>query len=384
MEKNDVSGMEKIWVYILSLVFSLVQLRYLGTGMAFWHHLLPNYDYNIYYLIGNEWMNGHMPYAAYADIKGPFVFLFYGIGSLLTPHSFLGVSVLHAFVLGIGLLYAYKTARLFLPAGLSVLCLLFYMVYTGHGDLSPSMHVLVMVHVTLYHVILWAMREGPFRRGEMFSMGCFVAIVLLMKFNQAAFWVPVCLLVLCVNRLRGVMWLASGFFTVFVPVVAYFYLNDALYAMWHEYVAMALGYGTVPWKDSALVKTGFWLLWYLAPERMIEWVPGTALALGGLYMLFGWVTLWFSRTLHLKKAGVVVLLSALVCIVLANYSGSYRFFHYSYTLYGFFLLSIIVTIKYFAAKVNRRVFYLSVYASVLVLYGVFYVLLYIVPECLRR
>ena len=75
-------------------------------------------DTNWYFICGRALMNGLTPYVDFVDSKGPLLWLIYGVGYLLTPHSFIGVFWLECLVLLATLWIGYKMAIL----GHSVLC----------------------------------------------------------------------------------------------------------------------------------------------------------------------------------------------------------------------------------------------------------------------
>ena len=79
-------------VYLFGTLVSFVIMRCGFSPSSMSMHLRPEYDLNIYYLIGQGWMQGRLPYVEFADLKGPLVFLLHGLGSLLTPGSFLGAA----------------------------------------------------------------------------------------------------------------------------------------------------------------------------------------------------------------------------------------------------------------------------------------------------
>ena len=66
------------------------------------------FDANIYFTVGKGMVNGFVPYLDLFDHKGPIIYLIYGIGSLISSSSFIGVFILEVISFTIFLYYIYK------------------------------------------------------------------------------------------------------------------------------------------------------------------------------------------------------------------------------------------------------------------------------------
>lgn len=330
-------------MYLAATLLSFSMLRYGFVACSESMHLRADYDLNIYYLIGNGWMRGMLPYVDLTDLKGPIVFLMHGLGSLMTPGSFLGICILNALVVGAGMLFAYKTARLFFSPALSMSAVGLYSYFTLYFGVNPAEQVWALQHVSLYFLLRWGITEqAAFTRLQLLIIGASVAIVLLMKFNLVAFWGPVCLLVLCVSYRRALLWLSVGFLLIMLPIVFYFWWQGALSVMWREYVELAITYGSTSWTDSALYKKHFLLFSWFMPPHLHERLNLCFLAVLGCIPCLVWPLLW--RENKLKKITLWVLGAAFVLQVYAGYSGPYDFSHYSVVFYPFCFLSVLCAI----------------------------------------
>lgn len=330
-------------MFILGTLVSFIMLRFGFVACSASMHLRPDYDLNVYYLIGNAWMRGHLPYVEYCDLKGPLVFLFHGVCSLLTPGSFLGACLLHAPIVGIGLLYAYKSARLFLPALPAAGVSGFYVFFLLYFAVHPAEQVWTMQHVTLYWLLQWARGDKThFSRSRLLFLGCFVASTLLMKFNLVMFWVPVCLWACWVVGWQALAWQGLGFSLVMVPFLGYFWLCGSLVPLWNEYVGIALAYGCVPFTESALYVRNFLLFRGIAPFHLYNVVPDEVLALFGCVPCLSWPLLW--RAKPLNSGTLWVLVAAFVLQVYAAYSGKYDFLHYAFVFFPYCFLSLVLVV----------------------------------------
>lgn len=341
--ETRISARECWLVYLLGTLVSFLMLRYGFVACSVSMHLRSDYDLNIYYLIGNAWMNGILPYTGLADLKGPLVFLFHGLGSLLTPGSFLGVCMLHAPLVGLGLLFAYKSARLFLPATSSGAVLGSYLIFLMYFAVNPAEQVWVMQHISLYFLLRWARAENRgFSAFQLFLLGGFVAAVLLLKFNLVAFWVPVCLLALCVERWRAVLFQGIGFVVVMLPCLVYFWWHGAMQAMWEEYVGNALSYGQVTFAESAIHEHHFLLFRGATPYHLYKVLSDEVLAVLGAIPCLAWPLLWLRRISSLRLSALLCLVAAFIVQVYASYSGRYDFLHYAFVFFPFCFLSLVL------------------------------------------
>ena len=337
-----VTRRESWLVYLIGVLVVFVITRFGFVACSESMHLRSDYDLNIYYLIGNGWMRGLLPYVDLSDLKGPLVFLLHGVCSLLTPGSFLGICIVNALIAGVGLLFAYKTARLFLPAAGSVGVLGVYLYFLLYFSANPAEQVWALQHVTLYMVMRWAAgRTQTFTSGEQFFLGASVAAVLLLKFNLVAFWAPVCILALVLCGWRTLLWQVGGFLVVMLPFVGYFWWHNALQALWNEYVGVALAYGRPGWMESALYTKNFALFRGMMPYHLYSRVPDWILAIPGCVPCLLWPFMWWKNQGGIRLESLVVLLASFLLLAYASYSGKYDFLHYAFVFYPFCLLSLV-------------------------------------------
>ena len=134
MENGTVSRKQR-WVFPLCLGFAALFLL-LTTKSSPFYPLNDWVDTNIYFTIGKGMMHGQVPYLNLYDQKGPTAYLIYGLASLISGTSFLGVFLLEILAFGGFLFAGYKTVSLFTGKGallvLPVLC------WTILGSLSFS------------------------------------------------------------------------------------------------------------------------------------------------------------------------------------------------------------------------------------------------------
>ena len=294
------------WLFFTIMAFLVMRFGVAPTSVNM--DLRCDYDTNIYYLIGNGWMNGVMPYAELSDLKGPIVFLEHGLGSLLTPGSHCGVALLHCSLLGIWMLYSLKTASLFVRRSTAWALTGILFIYCLYMAAGPAEITMTLQTVSLYHVLVWARgKKHRFADRHLFIAGLSVAVAVLTKFNQIVFWAPVILLMLWVNRehwLRGLGMLVAGFVPPILLTVAYFAATGTLGALWEEYIMTAIRYGSPSWAESAFVTEHLKLIANITPEHVRQLIP------------WEW-------------------------LVVPNFRGEHAFLHYYFYFYPYVLLSLV-------------------------------------------
>lgn len=332
-------------VYLLGVLVVFVIMRF-GFGPASMSmHLRPEYDLNIYYLIGQAWMQGNVPYLSFADLKGPLVFLLHGAGSVISPGSFLGACLLESLLVGVGIVYAYRATRLLLPRGWALGGMGAYSVSVLYFSLHPAELVWVLQQVALYYVLRWCVCGNSLSKGQLFVLGASLAAALLVKFNLAAFWLPVCIWGVCIAGRKwplAVLLQALGAAAVLLPILAYFCYYGAMADLFREYVLVALAYGRPPSGCSALFSRGWLLAAEMLPLHLHQALPDVPAA------ILGWCSLLPCAFLPCILSGPrrwwtsFILVLTFLLLVAANYGGSRVYLHYAFpfSLYG--LISLIV------------------------------------------
>lgn len=331
------------WLFFTIMAFLVMRFGVAPTSVNM--DLRFDYDTNIYYLIGNGWMNGVMPYAELSDLKGPIVFLEHGLGSLLTPGSHCGVALLHCSLLGIWMLYSLKTASLFVRRSTAWALTGILFIYCLYMAAGPAEITMTLQTVSLYHVLVWARgKKHRFADRHLFIAGLSVAVAVLTKFNQMVFWAPVILLMLWVNRehwLRGLGMLVAGFVPPILLTVAYFSATGTLGALWEEYIMTAIRYGSPSWAESAFVTEHLKLIANITPEHVRQHIPWGWLVVPGALLLFMWVRPFRKIRYDRKRATLLVLWAAFILGALANFRGEHAFLHYYFYFYPYVLLSLV-------------------------------------------
>lgn len=332
-------------MYLLGALYVFVVMRF-GFGPASLSmQYRPEYDLNIYYLVGRGWMEGLIPYQDLADLKGPLVFLLHGVGAWLTPGRFLGACLLESLLLGVGVLFAYRSARLYFSLPVSCGILGLYSVSMLYFSLHPAELVWVLQQVTLYYLLRYGtVGRAPGWRAQL-VLGASAAVVLLVKFNLAAFWLPFCLWgVIAAGRRwwRALLVQTLGVTLPLGLVGGCFYQMGALEDMWREYIGVALQYGGCVWGESALATRGWLLASELLPLHLHTAMPEPLAASLGWLCLLPCVFLPVLIGRPACRLLLPVLLASFVLALVANYGGAHCYIHYAFGFSVYLLLGIMV------------------------------------------
>lgn len=315
-------------------------------------------DQNVYHLIGRYWMEGDIPYKDFADLKGPGLYLIYGIASLIAPCTFTGMTFFHAFIIGVGLLFAYESLKLFLPTKWACLAFLSYVSYSVPFGGNPSEYVWAMQHI-VYFFILRYLKEGSsaFLCHELILTGLFVGITCYLKYNLIICFFPACLLMLFCSRYKwhlSFLLLALGFLSIILPFLAYFYCTNSLADFAEEYFITSIRYGGIPFGQSALCSSNITLLQEFLPFKY-ENLPSPLLTVcGGIILILSIIPFLTPRTFKIKQMGGFTHLSGLFLTFWVLYMGPYTWSHYAFSLHPFILTAFIAVFKFAEIKANNK------------------------------
>ncbi len=209
-------------------IFFLVSLSVHIFCNIFSPILLPQLepDQMMFYMAGKAWMNGMVPYVDFIDVKGPLLWLFYGIGYLITPDKTGGVYLLLVLSTTLTLWYIYKLSRtLNLTPKIAILaCTIslfaLFNFDTKGGRAEDIMHPFIAALLYYYVQYLVALRYNPEENTHSklhnvaWAAGICISAAILTKFNNVITGCGVACLVLVSEWKRGAI---AHFFTHFIP-----------------------------------------------------------------------------------------------------------------------------------------------------------------------
>lgn len=245
MREEILKKQERMVIYLF-LTYSFILLFFCSKLSPFYSfNEWP--DTNIYFNIGKAVMNGQVLYQDVFDHKGPFIFLIYGIGYLISNMSFLGVYIIQSLFFFVGILMAYRFARLYVNrlfsviVGLSFSLLLLW--YNGKGG-SPEEFVAVLAMISFYLFFKYYKTNEQHNPMWMLIHGIVFTLAFLIKLNLVAFWFFPLLAIFgsFIYRkeyhlaLRNLIALFLGILLASLPFILYFALTRSFGDFWHAYI----------------------------------------------------------------------------------------------------------------------------------------------------
>ena len=317
-----------------------------------------------FYMEGKAFLYGLRPYVEFTDFKGPIIWLFYGIGWLISPLDYHGMYVVSGVLYAVTLFFNYKTANVFLQSEKRSLAATLPMIFVYffpwfHFETRSEDLMLPFVAISLYALFkrLYA-EERDDRADFMMLGGCFTVLVL-MKYNVAAVQGVMILVALWdqYKHKRGLAlpfgWMIIISVVIAAPFIIYFIATDTLGAFFHNYFVLA--YETVTLENSDSPSYMQDLAGILADYRKIVFI--VVVFVSGMLL-----------SLKLKRYKYVPVAIAMLFIAMMTRHNVWNYYYgvcYTFVLYLF----IVVLLAY--NKQTRRVGYglLTAYIILYCLYG---------------
>ena len=266
---------------------------------SFTHDLFYRCDSAWFFMCGKAWMNGLVPYVDFADSKGPLLWLIYGIGYLIDNDSYIGMFWIETVFYAVTLLYAYKSARIWLSphksaiaAALLPLALFFP---STHSEMRAEDFCHPFQMIALYYLLecLYNNKKLHFRAA--FACGVCAGACTMMKWNIAAMSIILFAVLLWHIRkswktmAQATAIFLAGFLVIVLPFVVYFYLIDGLQGLTYEYFIAAYQANSKAGMTDAL------------SNYILQEVPAVLLFKSPLVSLFAYATLFGSVIFGLKQ-----------------------------------------------------------------------------------
>ena len=208
-------------------------------------------DANSYFSMGKGLFNGKIIYRDIFDQKGPYLYLFYGIGYLLSNQTFFGVYLVEIVAAAFFFYGAYKILRRYADEAIafSLLPVLGAVVYSSvsfwWGGSAEEFCLPFLVWPFYYFLFLIEKEEFEKKDDKKVLLtGICAGIVALIKFNILGFFAPwgifLFLKLLLKKEYKGLLalcgWFFLGFLLPFLPWFIYFGLNNGLKDWYKAYI----------------------------------------------------------------------------------------------------------------------------------------------------
>ena len=181
-----------ILIVSYSLVISFLVLFFTSKNSP-WYPFNDWVDENAFFTMGKSMMNGVIPYKDIFEQKGPFLYLIFGIGYLISHKTFLGVFILEVITCSISLYFLYKIANIFKLKKSAYLILPLYATFIAtsgafvHGG-SAEEFSMPFFFITLYYFFKH-FKVKELTKKEMVINGIVAGLILLIKYTLLGFYI---------------------------------------------------------------------------------------------------------------------------------------------------------------------------------------------------
>lgn len=315
-------------------------------------------DINLYFNVGKAMFNGKTLYTEVFDHKGPFIFLIYGIGYLISNTSFLGLYIIEALCWTLMVFAVYFTARLYLDKIYAfVVAIVFPVLMLSHTSEGGSAEEFVTIFevVSLYLFIRYFKEQDASKHKPlyMFVHGLMCIMVLLIKINLVIFWFfPLLAIFINLilkkeykNLVHNTIAFLIGVAMVAVPFAIYFLVNGALSEFWNIYIDLNRSYARIG--GLAEVVEGLFVRFYL--RLRFETFEFLIILVGAIYFPIKYIK---------NRLGMISIILSFVALYIAIFVTPGYVYYYSIPYYVYALLGCIVLCKFLNLSSNWRIYFI--------------------------
>lgn len=229
------------WLLLFTLCLLLV-----GSSDGWFHFQVHRADTAWFLMGGKSWMAGLTPYVDFTDSKGPLLWLFYGLGYLMSPHNFYGVFLIEVLFYWLTFFTLYKTVLLI--TGKSPLSILASMAM-GLLFFAPGLHQETLTedychlfNAVTFYILVRIIVKGENRDWFGVLTGLCCGAALMMKYSYfLTLLAPAFVIFIYLvskggnNWWRFLLWSIGGMAAIVVPFIVYFLWVGAFDAFIQEY-----------------------------------------------------------------------------------------------------------------------------------------------------
>lgn len=309
-------------------------------------------DVNIYYTIGKGIAFDLIPYKDLFDHKGPLIFFIYVLGYILVPDSYTGMYIVESVFFFFTLSVVYTISKMFLNRTYSILSTLtfpfFFLSFSMFGGAAEEFIIPFQGLFLLFFVYYFKNGKILSSRLFYFVLGSSLAIIFFVKLNLIIIWfLPLLFVVIRLIRnkeyeqlISSIVFGLAGFLLITIPLLLYFYLNDALFDFYHAYILVNKGYGTISDIDIVIRSLRTTVGYFIRSFTAL--LPFVLSGLGLMYFLF-----FLVKKVNLDRC---IFLASFVLTFLYIYSVPFFFHYYYLSLVIFSVLACISLYSYLERK----------------------------------
>ena len=314
-------------------------------------------DANAFFTMGKGLFNGKIIFKDLFEQKGPFLYLIYGIGYLISNTSFTGVFILEVISSTIFLYITHKIINLYLKEKYSyiILPLFALILYTSvafrHGS-SCEEFCFPMIIYSLYELIKYA-KTNKINNKKIYIVGIMAGLIFLTKYTLLGvnFAFILCIFISLIKQkkykkaINYTFIYVLGIITPIIPWLIYFALNNAIKDFFNVYIFINLFSYT---KANVNIFTKLLNCFICFAKNLYS---------NKLYILIIFTSLLipiFNKKINIREK--IVILSALICSIIFIYIGGIYFAYYILPILIFILFILIYIVKKVKIKLNKYLY----------------------------
>lgn len=215
---------------------------------SYTHDLWCHGDSAWFFLCGESWMRGLIPYDDFTDSKGPLLWLIYGVGYLFSHHDYIGVfwiscvmyAVIYTCIYRLSLIYLHSKRWAMVITVAMTLMLFFPWV---HYETRCEDFNMMFVAIALTETTSLLVAEGTHLRRTSLVVGACAAATLLIKYNITPFFAVLGLFIMVeawrrgASAVRALALMFGGAAAVTMPFVVCMFIQGNLDDFVREYFA---------------------------------------------------------------------------------------------------------------------------------------------------
>ena len=222
-------------------VWSVIILLMISPD-SYIYDLYGKCDSIFFFTDGKSWMNGLIPYQDFSDSKGPLLFLFYGVGYLLSPTDYIGVFWMSCLLYTIIFWLCYRIALIFITewGSMAVAALMpisyFNIMFFGEIRAEDLAAVFVVWAMLMTCIYLYEDRRPLL---SSFIVGFCIGACFLIKFTFSAMLLVLAVFLLWKGRKafwKSVSAMIVGGLMIVLPFLLLFLHKGNLYVFLDEYI----------------------------------------------------------------------------------------------------------------------------------------------------
>lgn len=234
------------WVVAFWLLLFTLFLLLVGSSDGWFHFPVHRADTAWFLMGGKSWMACLTPYVDFSDSKGPLLWLFYGLGYLISPHNFYGVFLIEVLFYWLTFFTLYKTVLLITCKSplslLAAMCMGLLFFAPGLHQETLTEDYCHLFNAVTFYILVSIIVKGEFKDWFGVLTGLCSGAALMMKYSYyLTLLAPAFVIFIYLfckggnNWWRFLIWFIGGTAAIVVPFIVYFLCVGAFDAFIHEY-----------------------------------------------------------------------------------------------------------------------------------------------------